>query len=304
MTPFVVVEENNGLGGEEPSQYTNAGSSAAVESDTVRESSPGLSVTQADSVRSSDIPAEPNQDSSFQEPFREPLASDSSLKLGQKDRSPVIEQTEPSDSSIVGTQSSDVSAAGRPGQFQSESASSSSSDTESQGKGSVVSSDKPLLNPDPFNNEEGSPDRVPSQLGANSLEPNWKFEFNPAQGIGSPAPAGQRGFGSSGSATMNDDQLAQRVKRQLAKESTGTYDTLKKDIARNITVSSEQGRITLKGSVPTEQEKKVIGIRVAEIEGVSSVDNQLSVSSYSVPEHRNLFNGSHELEEHHNEIQP
>jgi len=283
VLPLVIVEENNGLGSEE-SSYANSGSSATVESDLGQATSPGVSLTQADSIRSSDIPADPNQDSSFEEPFREPLASDSSLQLGQKDRSPVIEQTEPSDSSIASTESSDLSAAGAPGQFQSESSSSgsSSSDTESYGKSSEVT----------------------SQLGATSLEPNWRFKFNPAQGIGSPAPAGQLGFGSSGSATMNDDQLAQRVKRQLAKDSTGTFDTLKKDIARNITVTSDHGRITLKGSVPTEQEKKVIGIRAGEIEGVSSVDNQLSISSDSIPERRDLLNGSRDLEEHHNEIQP
>jgi len=304
MTPFVVIEENSGLGIDDSSDNANSGSSGSVESGISHETSPGASLTQADSVRSSDIPADPSQDSSFEEPFREPLASDSSLQLGQKDQSPVIEQTEPSSSTAASTESSDLSAAGAPGQFQSESSSSSSttssSDTESYGKSSDVTSDKSLLNPDPFNNELGSPDRGASQVG----EPNWRFKFNPAQGIGSPAPAGQSGFGSSGSATMNDDQLAQRVKRQLAKDSTGTFDTLKKDIARNITVTSDHGRVTLKGSVPSEQEKKVIGIRAGEIEGVNSVDNQLSVSSDSVPEHRDLLNGSHDLEERHNEIQP
>jgi hypothetical protein len=99
------------------------------------------------------------------------------------------------------------------------------------------------------------------------------------QGTGAPAPDSQTGFGRS------SDQLAQRVKRELSAESAGTSVLTKKEMARNISVTSDHGRITLRGSVPSEQDKRTIGIRAAKVKGVDSVDNQLIVSSASLPEH-------------------
>jgi hypothetical protein len=270
------------------SAYESSGSSPSLQTEIGMETTPGFTLSESDPVKSSQLP----DDSSFQEPFRAEIASDESLKA----RTDIPASPDTYSTSSVGA----------PGQYQSESASSSSnsssSDLSSSSELSRNNSDSTILNPDPFNNEVGSPDRVPSELGATSAEPNWRFKLNPAQG--SPAPAGQIGFGSSGSATMNDDQLAQRVKRELVKDSSGTFGLMKNEIARNITVTSDHGRITLKGSVPSEQAKGIIGVRAGEIDGVSSVDNQLTVSSDSLPEHRDLSNGSHDLEERHNELQP
>ena len=92
-------------------------------------------------------------------------------------------------------------------------------------------------------------------------------------GTGTPAPDTQTGSGSSA------DQLAQRVTRELATDSTGTSVLTSKGIASNISVTSDNGRITLRGSVPSEQDKRNIGIRAAKVEGVNSVDNRLTVSS-------------------------
>src|SRR5881392_2683730 len=86
-------------------------------------------------------------------------------------------------------------------------------------------------------------------------------------GTGRPASDTQTRFGSSG------DDLAQRVKRELAIDSPGTHTLASKESASNISVTSDKGRITLRGSVPSEQDKLIIGLRAAKVEGVDSVDN-------------------------------
>jgi osmotically-inducible protein OsmY len=99
---------------------------------------------------------------------------------------------------------------------------------------------------------------------------------------GTGTPASDTQIGSDTSA----DQLAQRVQRELATDSTGASVLTSKGIASNISVTSDKGTITLRGSVPSEQDKRNIGIRAAKIEGVSSVDNQLIVSSATLPQEK------------------
>jgi osmotically-inducible protein OsmY len=89
---------------------------------------------------------------------------------------------------------------------------------------------------------------------------------------------------------MSNDQLAEKVKADLVKTSTGTVG-INRDQARNIKVSANNGTVTLKGSVPSEKEKKLVEIRVREIQDVKKVDNQLTVSSDANPASRDLDNG-------------
>jgi len=136
-----------------------------------------------------------------------------------------------------------------------------------------------------------------------SNDPNWLMKDNPAQGIGSGA-TGQQGSGlSAESSVMSNDQLAQRVKAELVKESTGTHDMLPTEVARNITVSADNGVVTLKGSVPTLKDKNIVDIRAREVKGVARVNNQLKVNPQSDPDLRDLTKG-HELEERTDQIHP
>jgi len=89
-------------------------------------------------------------------------------------------------------------------------------------------------------------------------------------------------------AEFGDPRLAERVKATLTRESTGVYGPTSREIARNIQVTGHGGTVTLKGSVPSQQDKDMIEIRVKEMTGVDRVNNQLSVTPHANPAVRNL----------------
>jgi osmotically-inducible protein OsmY len=140
-------------------------------------------------------------------------------------------------------------------------------------------------------------DRVISQ------SPNWLMQDNRALGVGSAATGEQGAAVSTEAGTMSNDQLAQRVKAELTKESTGAIGMMRSEVARNITVTSNNGVIVLKGTVPSQQDKDIIGIRAREVRGVNRVDNQLRVNAQSNPDNRDLSKG-HDLQENLNEVTP
>lgn len=100
----------------------------------------------------------------------------------------------------------------------------------------------------------------------------------------SPAPTGpavsspaDSGTPSSGPSTMNeaDRMLAQRVSDILRQE--GPLSSA----AQNITVHASNGKVTLRGSVSSQQEKNDIEAKAKQVAGVNQVDNQLEVASAS-----------------------
>jgi hypothetical protein len=141
-----------------------------------------------------------------------------------------------------------------------------------------------------------------SDLPVNGNQPNELFKNNRAQGVGS-AATGEAGAYSSANNPAND-QLAQKVKQVLTKESTGTHGMLRAEISKDIKVtSSGDGVVTLKGTVPSQQDKEIVGIRAAEVAGVKRVENQLNVAPKTDPANRDLSTG-HNLDEQPNNLNP
>lgn len=152
---------------------------------------------------------------------------------------------------------------------------------------------------------------VTPQVGVTANEPEWLFENNRAQGVGS-AATGEFGVATSrdplapsqnlDARTSSDQQLEDRVKRRLVMESTGTHGLMRHDLARNVEVTAQKGTVTLKGSVPSESDRKTIEVRAAEIPGVHRVNNQLIVTPAADPANRDLGSGSN-LEERRDRLQ-
>ena len=74
-------------------------------------------------------------------------------------------------------------------------------------------------------------------------------------------------------ATANDQELKKRIQEALE------VDTALSDAAENIQIDTTAGKVTLRGSVPSEKEKEEIATKVEQMEGVQEVDNQLQVAS-------------------------
>ena len=70
-----------------------------------------------------------------------------------------------------------------------------------------------------------------------------------------------------------DRQLTQQIRKALVKDkSLSTY-------AHNIKVISQNGMVTLKGPVRSEEEKQAIEAKAAQIAGADKVTNELAVAS-------------------------
>ena len=69
-----------------------------------------------------------------------------------------------------------------------------------------------------------------------------------------------------------DRELTQKIRRALIDDKKlSTY-------AHNVKIISQDGQVTLKGPVRTEEEKKIVEARAAEVAGVGHVINQISVA--------------------------
>ncbi len=74
---------------------------------------------------------------------------------------------------------------------------------------------------------------------------------------------------------QSDRQIMQKIRKAVvADKSLSTY-------GHNVKIISEHGRVTLKGPVHTEEEKKDIEAKAAEVAGVSNVDDQITVKGDS-----------------------
>jgi len=122
-----------------------------------------------------------------------------------------------------------------------------------------------------------------------SKESSDFFRNNRAQGVGSAATGESRAATSSlATKNMSDTQLAEKVKGMLTREESGTSGITQREIARNVQVTSHDGTLVLKGTVPSQKAKEMLELRAREISGVRKVENQLSVNSEANPSVRDL----------------
>lgn len=119
------------------------------------------------------------------------------------------------------------------------------------------------------------------QIGVTGDETEWLFQNNRARGVGS-AATGEFGVAHSrdplAQMSSSDRQLAESVKQRLMEESTGTKG-LTRIQAENIEVTARDGEVYLRGEVPSEQERKLVEIRAAEIAEVKKVHNELTLEA-------------------------
>ena len=70
----------------------------------------------------------------------------------------------------------------------------------------------------------------------------------------------------------SDRDLTQKIRRSVMDDKTlSTY-------AHNVKIIAQDGRITLKGPVRTEQEKKAIETKAVEVAGAGRVTNEISIA--------------------------
>ena len=70
----------------------------------------------------------------------------------------------------------------------------------------------------------------------------------------------------------NDRELTQKIRRAIMDDKTlSTY-------AHNVKIIAQDGQVTLKGPVRTEDEKKIVEAMAIEVAGAGRVTNQLSIA--------------------------
>jgi osmotically-inducible protein OsmY len=133
-------------------------------------------------------------------------------------------------------------------------------------------------------------DRPQAQVGVTGNEPEQLFNNNRAQGVGS-AATGEFGVATSrdplASPSRSDQPLEERVKAGLVRDTTGAHGLLSSEVARNIEITAHDGVVTLRGSVPSEKDRRMVEVRAAEISGVKHVVNELVVNPAASPAKRN-----------------
>jgi hypothetical protein len=101
-------------------------------------------------------------------------------------------------------------------------------------------------------------------------------------GIGGPV---QRASGNYQSQPLpgqaSDEELAKKVKVALTTGSMGTTGVIAEDQLTTIDVSVQNGVVTLRGPVASEQEKETLGKQVSGMKGVNSVRNELTIGRRS-----------------------
>jgi hyperosmotically inducible periplasmic protein len=73
--------------------------------------------------------------------------------------------------------------------------------------------------------------------------------------------------------TKDDLALTQKIRQAVMKDGSLSIN------AKNIKIIAQDGKITLKGPVDTQQEKDAIAVKAEEIAGKDQVDNQLEVKA-------------------------
>ena len=108
--------------------------------------------------------------------------------------------------------------------------------------------------------------------------PVWASPQTPAQTPADNTKVNQRDRNDSEATAdkqkenSTDRQLTQQIRKALVKDkSLSTY-------AHNVKVISQNGMVTLKGPVKSEEEKQAIEAKAAQIAGADKVTNQLEVA--------------------------
>jgi osmotically-inducible protein OsmY len=81
-------------------------------------------------------------------------------------------------------------------------------------------------------------------------------------------------------ATAATDQAKSEADRTLNQNlrQTLSADSSLSASAKNVHFSTDNGKVTLNGTVPTEKDKKDIEAKIAKMTGVKDVDNQLQIA--------------------------
>lgn len=87
------------------------------------------------------------------------------------------------------------------------------------------------------------------------------------------SPAAQRDAAHARPETAADHQISERVRHALADDDS--FSTR----AKNVSVVTLDGVVTLRGAVPNEQERNAIAAKVRGIAGVVALDDQLEASA-------------------------
>lgn len=147
--------------------------------------------------------------------------------------------------------------------------------------GVVVSAEEPTETRLPKKTNQDSPPiefkKDPQQT---QLEPTTQIITNDARG------AAPRGQGDAGSV---DEDLRRRILVSLSTGSLGTQGVLASNQLTDIKVAVTNRVVTLDGEVVSEKNREVIGKRVAGLDGVKGVNNQLKVNPRAKPARSDLF---------------
>jgi outer membrane translocation and assembly module TamA len=114
----------------------------------------------------------------------------------------------------------------------------------------------------------------PSKGGVQELQsPGSRPEVKGQEASIEPAGAERPASSSDQTPVNNDRTLSQRIEKDLQADTALTTS--------NIKINAANGRVTLRGSVETEQQKRSLEEKVKAMSGVSSVDNQVEVKAKS-----------------------
>lgn len=120
----------------------------------------------------------------------------------------------------------------------------------------------------------GSGSSGSSSMGSSSRSDTGSMGSSSSSGMsGAPGAAG-------GSTTAMTDHGASEADRSLNQNLRQTLaaDSSLKSSTGNVHFNTDNGKVTLNGTVATEKEKKDIENRVEKMSGVKSVDNQLQIA--------------------------
>jgi hyperosmotically inducible periplasmic protein len=113
---------------------------------------------------------------------------------------------------------------------------------------------------------EAQKKQVEAQADAAKAEANAQEKVNEAAGAATPQDQGT---------SDSDRKITMEIRQSL----TTTTPTDLSTAAKNVTIISKDGVVTLKGTVKTEAEKADLEARAKAVSGVKSVDNKLEVKS-------------------------
>jgi osmotically-inducible protein OsmY len=111
-------------------------------------------------------------------------------------------------------------------------------------------------------------------------EQTTQIATNTAKGT---APINYKGAGTV------DEDLRQRILVALSTGSIGTQGVIASDQLTDIKVAVTNRVVTLNGEVTSEKSKKTIEKRVAGLDGVQKVNNQLKINPSHKPAHADLL---------------